>query len=156
MATTVEEQIVMAAPPAEVFAAVADVRRMARWSPECFAVWVLGKKNGGPARFIGWNRNGPFIWFTVCRVQVADPGAEFAFDVTTFGMPVSRWGYRFSPTKGGTEVTEYWIDKRNLGATVLGRVFTGKSSTMRPQVNREGMRETLRRLKFELESGIKS
>jgi hypothetical protein len=53
-------------------------------------------------------------------------GAEFAFDVTTFGMPVSRWGYRFSPTEGGTEVTEYWIDKRNLGATVLGRVFTGK------------------------------
>jgi hypothetical protein len=27
---------------------------------------------------------------------------------------------------------------------------------MRPQVNREGMRETLRRLKFELELGIKS
>ncbi|MDQ4034096.1 MAG: SRPBCC family protein [Actinomycetota bacterium] len=156
MSTTVEERIVVAASTAEVFAAVADVRRMARWSPECFAVWVWGKKNGAPARFIGWNRNGPFVWFTLCQVKVADPGTEFAFDVTTFGMPVSRWGYRFSPTADGTEVTEYWVDKRNLGATVLGRIFTGKASTMRPEVNREGMRETLRRLKSELESGIKS
>jgi len=70
MSTSVEEQIVVAAPPAEVFAAVADVRRMARWSPECFGVWVWRKKNGRPARFIGWNRNGPFIWFTACQVLV--------------------------------------------------------------------------------------
>ncbi|MGH3778209.1 MAG: hypothetical protein ACRDRR_21140 [Pseudonocardiaceae bacterium] len=35
---------------------------------------------------------------------------------------------------------------------VLGQIFTGKSATMRPEVNREGMRETLRRLKSELES----
>jgi hypothetical protein len=48
------------------------------------------------------------------------------------------------------------VDKRNLGATVLGRIFTGKASTMRPEVNQEGMRQTLRRLKTELESGIKS
>ncbi|MGH3843356.1 MAG: hypothetical protein ACRDS0_18225 [Pseudonocardiaceae bacterium] len=31
--TGAEERIVVAALPAEVFAAVADVRRMARWSP---------------------------------------------------------------------------------------------------------------------------
>jgi uncharacterized protein YndB with AHSA1/START domain len=156
MSTSLEEQIVVAASPAEVFAAVADVRRMARWSPECFAVWVWRKENGRPARFIGWNRNGPFVWFTACQVRVADPGAEFAFDVSTFGMPVSRWGYRFSPTEGGTEVTEYWVDKRNLGATVLGRIFTGKASTVRPEVNREGMQATLRRLKSELESASKA
>ena len=151
--TAVEEHIVVAAPATDVFAAVADVRRMARWSPECFAVWIWRRRNGTPARFIGWNRNGPFIWFSACQVRVADPGVEFAFDVTTFGMPVARWGYRFSPVTGGTEVTEYWFDKRNLGSTVLGRIFTGKSATIRPEVNREGMRETLRRLKSELESG---
>jgi hypothetical protein len=154
--TGVEEHIVVAAPAAEVFAAVADVRRMARWSPECFAVWIWRRDNGRPARFIGWNRSGPFVWFSTCQVRVADPGAEFAFDVTTFGMPVARWGYRFSPTRGGTEVTEYWVDKRSRGATVVGRIFTGKSATMRPEVNREGMRETLRRLKSELESGLRS
>jgi hypothetical protein len=88
-------------------------------------------------------------------MRVADPGVEFAFDVTTFGLPVARWGYRFSPTEGGTEVTEYWFDKRNVGSTVLGRIFTGKSATIRPEVNRDGMRQTLRRLKSELESGRK-
>jgi ribosome-associated toxin RatA of RatAB toxin-antitoxin module len=107
--TAVEEHIVVAAPATEVFAAVADVRRMARWSPECFAVWIWRRQNGTPARFIGWNRNGPFIWFSSCQVRVADPGVEFAFDVT-------------------------------------------KSATIRPEVNREGMRETLHRLKSELES----
>src|SRR5438309_5724122 len=80
--TAVEEHIVVAAPAAEVFAAVADVRRMARWSPECFAVWIWRRQNGRPARFVGWNRSGPFVWFSTCRVRVADPGVEFAFDVT--------------------------------------------------------------------------
>jgi Polyketide cyclase / dehydrase and lipid transport len=156
MATEVKERIVVAAPATEVFAAVANVRRMARWSPECFAVWIWRRQNGMPARFIGWNRSGPFVWFSSCQVRVAEPAVEFAFDVTTFGMPVARWGYRFSPTEDGTEVTEYWEDKRNRGATVLGRIFTDKSATMRPEVNREGMQVTLRRLKSELESGVTS
>ncbi len=150
--TEVEEHIVVAAPPAEVFAAVADVRRMARWSPEVFAVWIWRKQNDIPSRFVGWNRYKLFVWFSSCQVRVADPATEFTFDVTTFGMPVARWGYRFSPTQGGTEVTEYWIDKRNFGSTLLGRIFTGKSATIRPEVNRDGMRQTLRRLKSELES----
>lgn len=72
MSTTAKERIVVAVPVAEVFAAVADVRRMARWSPECFAVWIWRKENGRPARLIGWNRYGPFIWFTTCQVRVAD------------------------------------------------------------------------------------
>ena len=83
--------------------------------------------------------------------MAAKPGEEFAFDVTTFGMPVSRWSYRFAPVAGGTEVTEAWLDQRGRGANVLGRVFTGKVARERPQANREGMRTTLTRLKRELE-----
>lgn len=109
-----------------------------------------------PTRFIGWNKHGPFVWFTTCQVRVANPSVEFAFDVTAFGFPVARWGYRFSPAEGGTEVTEYWMDKRGRGATVLGRIFTGKSATMRSEINRDGMRKTLHRLKSELESGSQS
>lgn len=170
MTAEVAERVTVAAPVAEVFAAVADVRRMARWSPECFSVWVWRRRNGLPHRFVGWNRRGPFVWFTTCRVAVANPGEEFAFDVTTFGQPVSRWGYRFVPGADGagaadaagvagaaevtevTEVTEYWQDRRNRAATVLGRVFTGTPKGGRPEVNRQGMRETLARLKRELES----
>lgn len=153
MTHDVAEQITVAAPPAAAFAAVADVRRMARWSPECFAVWVLRRRHGVPLRFVGFNRRGGFVWFTTCRVDVADPGREFAFDVTTFGLPISRWGYRFTGTEaGGTEVTEYWQDRRTRLALLLGRIFTGRVALHRPEANRDGMRTTLERLKRDLES----
>jgi hypothetical protein len=94
------------------------------------------------------------VWFTTCVVRVADPGREFAFDVSTFGMPVARWAYRFVATEnGGTEVTELWRDRRVAGSTLLGLVFTGARTTRkRPEVNRDGMRTTLLRLKAELEA----
>jgi hypothetical protein len=133
--------------------AVSDVRRMARWSPECFAVLVWSRKDGLPARFVGLNRRGPWVWFTTCHVVAARPGEEFAFDVTTFGMPVARWSYRMAAAGGGTEVTESWWDRRGRGAHVLGRVFTGKVANNRAEANREGMRTTLARLKRELEAG---
>jgi hypothetical protein len=147
----VEERVTVGAPPAAVYDLVAQVRRMARWSPECFAVWVYRRRDGRPERFVGFNRRKGYVWFTTCRVAVADPGREFAFDVTTFGLPVARWGYRFAPVDGGTEVTEYWSDQRSRGAFRLGRIFTGKDTLRRPEVNREGMRTTLDRLKRELE-----
>lgn len=152
--TEQEASIEVAAPAAEVFDAVADVHRMARRSPECFATLVLRKRNGRPVNFIGFNRHKLHVWFSSCHVRVADPGREFTFDVYAFGFPVSRWGYRFKPTAGGTEVTEYCIDKRTTGANVLGRIFIGKAhNNNRPEVNRYGMQESLRRLKSELESG---
>ncbi len=93
---------------------------------------------------------GGFVWFTTCLVVVAKPAEEFAFEVTTFGLPVSRWGYRRTAVGRGTEVTEYWLDRRTRGARVLGRIFTGRVVTQRPQANRDGMR-TLSRLKQDLE-----
>lgn len=152
MAETLSEELTISVAPQQVYDAVADIKRMARWSPECIGVWVWRREAGHPTRFVGWNRRGPFLWFTTCTVRVAAPGEEFAFDVTTFGLPVARWGYRFSPAEGGTRVTETWQDRRGRGAMLLGRIFTGSSAKMRPEVNREGMRETLRRLKHELES----
>ena len=72
MTTEVSEQITVAVPADRVFAAVSDVRRMARWSPECFAVWVLGRRPDGlPDRFVGWNRRAAYVWFTTGKVTVA-------------------------------------------------------------------------------------
>ena len=152
MSVDVAEQVTIGVPPDVAYRAVRDVRRMARWSPECFATWVWARRDGEPARFVGFNRRGPFVWFTTCRVVVAEPGEEFAFDVTTFGLPVARWGYRFAAVPEDTDVTEYWVDRRGRGARVLGRVFTGRVADMRPEANRDGMRTTLARLKRELES----
>ena len=152
MSADVEERIVVGIDAARAYDAVAQVHRMARWSPECFAVWVYRRRDGRPDRFVGFNRRHGYVWFTTCRVAVADSPREFAFDVSTFGLPVARWGYRFTPVEGGTEVTEYWVDRRSPGAWRLGRVFTGRGTLRRPEVNREGMRTTLARLKRELEA----
>ena len=152
MSEDVAERVTVGAAPEAVYRAVSDVRGMARWSPECFATWVWSRRDGVAARFVGFNRRGPFVWFTTCRVVVAEPSEEFAFDVTTFGMPVSRWGYRLAAVPSGTEVTEYWKDRRTRGAWVLGRIFTGRATKERPAVNRDGMRVTLERLKRELEA----
>ena len=149
----VAERITVGVPPADAYQALSDLRRMARWSPECFAMLVWSRRNGAPARFVGFNRRGPLVWFTTCRVVTAQAGEEFAFDVTTFGMPVARWSYRLELVAGGTEITESWRDQRGRGAHVLGRVFTGKVANNRAEANREGMRTTLARLKLELEAG---
>src|SRR5690348_7295328 len=62
----VAERITVGVSPAEAYQAVSDVRRMARWSPECFAVLVWSRTDGLPARFVGLNRRGPWVWFTTC------------------------------------------------------------------------------------------
>ena len=147
------ERITVGVPPAAAYRAVCDVHRMARWSPECFAVLVWSRRGGLPARFVGLNRRGPWVWFTTCQVVTARTGEEFEFDVTAFGMPVSRWSYRLAAVGGGTEVTECWQDRRGRGAHVLGRIFTGRVAKHRPEANREGMRTTLARLKRDLEAG---
>jgi hypothetical protein len=148
----VVESLIVAVPPSRVYELVGKVRPMARWSPECFAVWIYRRREGVPVRFVGFNRRGGFVWFTTCRVVVDEPDREFVFDVSAFGLPVSRWGYRFAPVPGGTEVTEFWIDRRGPGARTLGRIFTGPVAGRRGEANREGMRATLRRLRVELES----
>ncbi|TJZ44554.1 SRPBCC family protein [Streptomyces piniterrae] len=143
---SVEESLEIPRPPDAVYAALADIRRMKEWSPEVFWVWSRG------TRFVGFNRKALWFWFTTCRIVIADPGREFAFDVSTFGMPVARWGYRLTPVGEGTLVTEYWVDHRRhgwrrWGAETLGLFFTGTPAARRAAHNRDSMRATLHRLR---------
>lgn len=153
---TVTEQIHIPTTPADAYRAVADPKRMPDWSPECVGVWT---RSDGPAavgtKFVGWNRKSYFLWFTTCKVVTADPNKEFAFEVTSFGLPIAKWGYRFTPDGDGTSVTEYWEDRRTSGtsarvAEALGRVFTGTPAEVRGARNHLGMRTTLERMKTEL------
>ncbi|WP_006606964.1 SRPBCC family protein [Streptomyces auratus] len=142
---SVQESLEVPFPPQTVYAALADVRRMTEWSTEVIGVWPRGE------RFVGINRKACWVWFTTCRIVVADPGREFAFDVTTFGLPVARWGYRLTPAGEGTHVTEYWVDQRRRGwrrrvAETLGLLFTGTPPARRAARNRAAMRVTLQRL----------
>jgi uncharacterized protein YndB with AHSA1/START domain len=177
---TVEESVRVAASPAEVYAAVSDLRRMPEWSPELFRVWI---RDGGEVaegtRFVGFNRLGWRVWFTTCEVTAAVPGRAFAFRVSTFGMPVALWGYRIEGIEhargqdgedgeaagaGGQDgeaassrLAEYWEDLRRDSrsarvAALLGRVFTGVRAEDRAELNRRGMRATLERFRAAIEA----
>ncbi|MGP3683764.1 SRPBCC family protein [Streptomyces sp. IBSNAI002] len=151
-----EEHVVVDAAPADVHRLVSDLRNMGRWSPECRRVWVPRPPARHGSRFVGFNRRGPFVWFTTGRVttlrapQAPQGEGEFAFDVGVFGLPLARWGYRFEPEGAGTRVTESWQDLRGGRggrlAEALGAVFAGTGPERRVAVNRAGMRTTLARL----------
>lgn len=159
----VEESTAVAAGTRDVYAAVADLRRMGDWSPEVFAVRVRGRSIAPGTRFVGFNRIGWRVWFTTCQVTAAVPGEAFAFRVSSFGMPVALWGYRFEDVSDGaaeprTRLTEYWEDLRRDGrgaafVSLLGKVFTGVPAERRAAVNRAGMRATLDRIRTAVERG---
>ncbi|GGT59961.1 SRPBCC family protein [Actinomadura citrea] len=159
----VEESVVVAAPARDVYAAVANLRRMGEWSPEVFATWVRGRAVRPGMRFVGFNRIGWRVWFTTCQVSAAVPGEVFAFRVSSFGVPVALWGYRFEDVAQDssaprTRLTEYWEDLRrdHRGAgfvSLLGKVFTGVAAEGRAEVNRKGMRATLDRIRTAVEKG---
>ncbi|GAB3675993.1 hypothetical protein GCM10027589_46130 [Actinocorallia lasiicapitis] len=155
-----EESVLIDAPAAKVYAAVSDPRRAVEWSPEVFKVWLRDDSAEEGARFVGFNRRGPFVWFTTCDVTANVPETAFAFRVYSFGMEVALWGYRIEPVGDGTtRLTEYWQDLRRdyrLAPLVswMGRVFTGVRAGDRAALNRIGMRTTLNRVKSGLETPV--
>ncbi|MFG2640168.1 SRPBCC family protein [Streptomyces sp. NPDC048370] len=147
---SLEESVVVDAAPEVVYRLLANLPDMGRWSPECRRVWVVRPPVRTGSRFVGFNRRGPFVWFTTGRVTAAREGEEFTFDVGVFGLPIARWGYRFAAEGTGTRVTETWQDLRTGRgshlADVLGTVFAGTTPERRIAVNRHGMRTTLARI----------
>ncbi len=105
-ALNVSDSIAIARSPDDLFDMVSDVSRMGEWSPVCKECWWdEGESLRVGAWFTGRNETPDRTWETRSEVVVADRGREFAFIV---GGTWTRWGYIFSPTEGGTVVTESW------------------------------------------------
>jgi len=134
------------APPGRLYGLVSDLPRMGEWSPENGGGEWLKGSNGAVvgARFRGRNRIGWRRWSTLATVVTADPGREFAFDVTAGPFKVARWGYRLEQAEGGTRVTESWDDHRSAWFTRISATVTGVRD--RASTNRAGMETTLERL----------
>lgn len=136
-------------PPAEVWAAIADITRMGDWSPECIAGrWVGGAT--GPAigaRFEGDNvakLAGRTIkkWTTTSEVTACEPGAVFEFVAEGY----TTWRYSFEPAGTGTRVTE------TFDYTAKGFMgFVYDKVLFRPKAMTKGMQRTLERVKAGLE-----
>lgn len=142
----------MAAPADKVWDLVSDITRTGEFSPETFDAEWLGTATG-PAigvKFRGHvNRNGWGLkYWTLCRIVACEPGREFAFTVLgPGGIPVNTWSYRFEPVEGGTDVTESF----RLHDLLPLRLYWLVAGRARGKTNREGMRETLNRIKMVVE-----
>lgn len=148
----VEVSLDINAPAEDVYALVADLPRMGEWSPQTTRVVWRGGATAPTtgAKFRGDNKHGLLRWSTFGTVTVAEPGREFSFEVGFGGLPVARWGYRFTPLPdGGCRVTEYTEDRRSFVFKAFGTV-TGMGD--RETMNRQNMQVTLERLKTAAEA----
>ena len=143
----------MDAPADRIWELVSDVTQIGRYSPETIgAEWVPPAT--GPAvgaRFRGHvkrNGRGPTYW-TQCEVIASEPGREFAFGVGSPGKPpLNVWRYCLEPAAGGsTDVTESF----ELRPTWWLRLYWTLLGWARGKTNREGMRQTLERIKAQVE-----
>jgi uncharacterized protein YndB with AHSA1/START domain len=135
------------ADPQTCWEIAADVTRIGELSPETFeAEWLDGAT--GPAvgaRFRGHvkrNQRGPTYW-TTCKVTKCEPGKVFEFGVGNDRMTVNTWGYTFESKDGGTEATEYF----KLTPILPLRLYWMALGWARGKTNRDGMTQTLNRLK---------
>lgn len=155
--TRLERSVAIQAEPAEVYALVCDLPRMAEWSPECTRVaWKGGATGPVPgARFVGFNRSGPVRWLTQGVITEADPARGFAFAIHFGPIPVALWEYVITPSPaeadeniGGAVLTERWTDRRPAPLRVaMDRLFGPRSG-----INARGIEKTLAALKAAAES----
>ena len=143
------ESIEIVAPAGVVWSLVSDLTRMPEWSPETTKVEWTGGSTGPSegATFKGSNRMGVRRWSTSCKIVVADPPRELAWDVTTVGgLKIARWRYLVEPIDElSCRLTESTEDQRNAVAKLIGNLATGVKD--RGEHNAAGMRATLGRIK---------
>lgn len=146
-----EATIEIAAPPAQVWSLVTDLKRMASFSPQVVKTVVRG---GGPVAdgttFFNINRRGLLFWPTQAMVVRCEPHTDFAFRIKE---NYTIWSFALEPTAdGGTRVTQRRETPKgisdlslSLTKTVLGGVpkFTDELQA--------GMQETLEKIKAEAE-----
>ena len=153
MTSTGSATLVIDRPPAEVWAAIADLTRMGEWSPECTGGRWKGDATG-PA--VGAEFEGDNVakiagrtvkaWTTTSKVTACEPGVVFEFSAEGY----TTWRYTFEPagSGSGTKVTETF----SYEPTGL-RGFVYEHVLRRKRMMTKGMQATLARVKAALEAG---
>src|SRR4051795_12771863 len=141
----------MAAPAGQIWSVISDITNTGKFSPETFeAEWLDGAT--GPAvgtRFRGHvkrNGRGPVYW-TTCKIIECEPGRSFGFSVVFGGYVANTWRYRLEPNGSGTDVTESFELPNHIGT----RIYWTIAGRARGRTNRNGMRQTLERIKAVVE-----
>ncbi|MDO9456815.1 SRPBCC family protein [Nocardioides sp.] len=145
-----EASIDIDAPPAQVWALVTDVPRMASWSPQVVRTRVKGGVVRQGATFSNLNRQGLLFWPTAAKVVRFEPHRDFAFRVRE-----NRTIWSFALTEnatGGTTVTQRRELPEGISPLSLGltKVALGGVPSFTRRLER-GMQDTLARVKAEAE-----
>jgi uncharacterized protein YndB with AHSA1/START domain len=155
---TDEVRLVMAAPPEAVYAAIADVTRMPEFSPEVVECrWLDGATEAAVgARFRARNKftRGPAIGNTPV-ITAVEPGRRISWSRTEVGGGTVEWTYEFLPHPEGTEVVESYraLKPVNRFGWLLIGFFSSKE---RAKLQRQGMEQTLERLRAHVEAEAKA
>jgi uncharacterized protein YndB with AHSA1/START domain len=140
----------VAAPPAQVWALVTDVARMAEWSPQVVRTIVLGAPLRLGSRFVNLNHRGWKHWPTSARVVRFEPHRDFAFRIAENR---TVWSYLLEPTaEGGTRITHRRETPHGVSAVsrALVGVALGGQEAFLVEL-RAGMERTLARIAAELD-----
>lgn len=143
------EAVEIAAPPERVWSLVSDLGRMSAWSPQVVRTFVRGGPVGLGTRTVNLNRRGLLFWPTRSKVVGFDPHRELAFRIKD---NAAIWAFRLEPSGTGTRLTQQRRTPdglKPLSTTLQDRLLGGVHVFTREL--REGMRETLARIKAEAE-----
>lgn len=144
-----EQTIEIAAPPVKVWSLVTDLGRMASWSPQVVKTFVRRPVRLGTTT-LNINRRGPLVWPTRAKVVRFEPHREFAFRIKD---NFTIWSFTLEPTGSGTRVTQRRETPDGISdiSLRLTRLVLGGQEQFAAEL-REGMAQTLERLKAEAEA----
>jgi uncharacterized protein YndB with AHSA1/START domain len=148
-----EDTIEIDAPPATVWALVTDIPRMAAWSPQVVKTTVKGDQVGEGVTFRNFNRDRFLFWPTNGRVVRFEPHRDFAFKIKE---NKTVWSFELEPTEGGgTRVTQRRETPDGISGLSLNMTKIALGGQERfTGVLRDGMRQTLERIKGEAEAAV--
>lgn len=150
MPNTLEVSTLIQASPSEVWAVVADLRRMGEFSPQCERMLFRGPLREG-TRTLNINRQGAVWWPTSSKVTELVPNERIAFSVLENRMV---WSYNLIAEGDDTVVVHRREAPRGTSAlsrTLVSRFFGGEEKFERAL--KRGMTQTLYSIKQAVELG---
>ena len=147
-----EASIDIAAPPAQVWEVVSDVRRMSEWSPQVDSTRLRDgfEQVGLGAEFTNKNSHGELPWVTHGRIVRFEPEREIAFRIEENWVV---WSFVLDPYDGGTRLTQRRETPDGISdfSLELTDTYMGGQEAF-TQTMRDGMRQTLAGIKAAVEA----
>jgi len=150
VAPLLQAQIDINAPASEIWALIADFRRMPEWSPQCRWMRPFGPLRQG-TRTLNLNRRNRMFWPTTCTVVEVVPERKLAFRVDSNR---SIWSYELEPNAQGTRVIESRHAENGVSAfsNVSVNALFGGTTNFESELL-EGMNASLANIKATAEKG---